>query len=237
MAKEKTPPQKQKSATKTVVRQKIEELDTYKVTERKRRMRRLVAKLQKMYPDESHTILRWGNEWELMVAVQLSAQCTDERVNMVTESLFKKYPTLDDYADARWQAFAQDIRSVTYFNNKARNIISAAKLVRERFDGNLPKTMLEMLLLPGVARKTANVVLGNAHGVVEGIAVDTHVKRFVKRFDLSDAKTADGIERDLMQLLPKKDWYLFTYLVIAYGRDVGRARGYDPALDPLQRLA
>lgn len=200
---------------------------------RKKRIAALVSELKKLFPEEKQTILRYSNDWELMVAVQLSAQCTDERVNIVTDALFKKYQTLDDYADALPNEFAHDIRSVTYFNNKARNIIGAAKKVRDEFGGTLPKTMHGMLSLPGVARKTANVVLGNAFGIVEGIAVDTHVLRFTTRFDLSKQKNAVGVERDLMLLLPKDEWYLFTYRVIAYGRTIGRARGYDPAQDPL----
>lgn len=206
--------------------------DEKKRSVRTKRLRALLRELKHLYPEEKNTILRYSTEWELMVAVQLSAQCTDERVNVVTASLFAKYRTLDDYADADWRALAQDIRSVTYFNNKARNIIGAARMVREQFGGTLPKTMDDMVRLPGVARKTANVVLGN-HGVVEGIAVDTHVMRFMKRFSLSDATTPERVERDLMEMLPKRDWPLFTNLVIAYGRDVGRARGYDPAQDPL----
>ncbi len=200
------------------------------------RVEKLLQKLKELFPDENHTILRYGNDWELLVAVQLSAQCTDEMVNKITDKLFKKYRTLSDYANVTHAEFAEDIRSSGYYNNKARNIIAAAKLVQEKFDGKLPRTMEEMLTIPGVARKTANVVLGNAFGIVEGIAVDTHVLRFAKRFNLSDKKDAVGVERDLMELLPKDEWYLFTYRVIAYGRTIGPAKGYDPSKDPLAQV-
>ncbi|NBD73507.1 endonuclease III [Patescibacteria group bacterium] len=203
---------------------------------RKKRIQALLAKLKELFPDEDHTILRYGSEWELLVAVQLSAQCTDEMVNRITDKLFKKYRTIGDYAQVTHAELAEDIRSSGYFNNKARNIIAAAKVVEERFGGQLPRTMEEMLEIPGVARKTANVVLGNAFGIVEGIAVDTHVMRFAKRFDLSDAREAGGIERDLMALLPQDEWYLFTYRVIAYGRTIGPAKGYDPNQDPLAAI-
>jgi endonuclease-3 len=171
-----------------------------------------------------------------MVAVQLSAQCTDKMVNRVTPALFKKYKTLADYARANPEVFARDIRSITFANNKARNIIRAAQFVHEHHKGKLPKTIGEMIKIPGVGRKTANVILGDLHGVSEGITVDTHVIRFVKRFDLSDHKDAVKIERDLMEILPKKEWPHFTHRVIFYGRRLAPARKYDTSKDPLIKI-
>jgi endonuclease-3 len=180
--------------------------------------------------------LRYSNNWEMLVAVILSAQCTDKKVNEVTEKLFKKYKKLDDYVNANPSIFEQDIRQTGFYKNKAKNILTAAKLLQGEFDGTLPKTMEEMLTIPGVARKTANVVLGNAYGVVEGIAVDTHVKRFSIRYDLTDSKDPVKIEQDLMQILPKKEWFDFTYRVIEYGRNIAPARKYDTSTDPLIQI-
>ena len=148
---------------------------------------------------------------------------------------------MDDYVKASTslrtvREFEQDIRSCGYYRNKTRNILAAAKLLKKKFGGGIPKTMDEMLEIPGVARKTANVVLGNAHGVVEGIAVDTHVRRFARRFDLSDHKDPVRIERDLMRLLPRKEWFPFTYRVIEYGRHVAPARPYDISQDTLLKI-
>ena len=147
--------------------------------------------LKKTYPD-AKIVLRYGNPWELLVAVILSAQCTDVMVNKVTEKLFKKYPTLDDYVNAKVDEFEQDIKSTGFYHNKAKNVLAAAKLIKEKYRGKIPKTMAEMLTIPGVARKTANVVLGNAHGVVEGIAVDTHVHRLSQRLRLVDLGAIGG---------------------------------------------
>ena len=203
---------------------------------RKKRIEKLLNKLKELYPNETYTILKYSNDWELLVAVILSAQCTDVMVNKVTEKLFKKYPTLDDYVNADTEKFKQDIKSTGFYNNKAKNVLAAARVVKENFDDKVPQTMEDMLTIPGVARKTANVVLGNAHGIVEGIAVDTHVKRFALRFDLTDHQDPVKIERDLMELLPKDEWFLFTYRVIAYGRTIGPAKGYDPSQDPLTKI-
>lgn len=181
-------------------------------------------------------MLRYGNAWELLVSVILSAQCTDKMVNKITEKLFTKYKKLDEYVNANPKEFEQDIRSAGYFRAKTKNILGAAKVVKEVYGGKIPKTMEEMLEIPGVARKTANVVLGNAHGIVEGIAVDTHVRRFCIRFGLTDHKDPVKIERDLMQLLPKGEWFPFTYRVIEYGRHIAPARVYDVSKDPLLKL-
>lgn len=181
-------------------------------------------------------MLRYGNAWELLVSVILSAQCTDKMVNKITEKLFTKYKKLDEYVNANPKKFEQDIRSAGYFRAKTKNILGAARVVKDVYGGKIPKTMEEMLEIPGVARKTANVVLGNAHGVVEGIAVDTHVRRFCIRFGLTDHKDPVKIERDLMQLLPKGEWFPFTYRVIEYGRHIAPARPYDVSKDPLLKL-
>ncbi len=202
---------------------------------RKTRALKLIRALKKLYPDAGMA-LRYGSDWELLVAVMLSAQCTDKKVSEVTARLFAKYRTLDDYVRANHRAFERDIHSTGFYRNKAKNILAAARMVRDEFGGKVPKTMAEMLRIPGVARKTANVVLGNAHGVVDGIAVDTHVRRFALKFDLSDYRDPIHIERDLMHILPKRDWFRFTYLVIEYGRNICPGRTHDCTAHPLSKI-
>lgn len=198
---------------------------------------RIIAALKKLFPKAS-IVLEYSNNWELLVAVMLSAQCTDKKVNEVTAKLFRKYRTLDDYVRASAsrrtvQEFERDIRSTGFYRNKAKNILAAARIVRERFGGKIPRTMEEILTLPGVARKTANVVLGNAYGVVEGIAVDTHVRRLANILGLSKEKNPEKIEQDLMQLIPKRDWFKATYLLIEYGRKYCPARPHKHEVCPL----
>lgn len=188
--------------------------------------------LKKLFPDAG-MILTYSNPWELMVAVQLSAQCTDVMVNRITPMLFGKYPKLDDYVQADPKAFEQDIFKTGFYRNKTKNILAAAKMVKEKFGGQVPKTMDEILLLPGVARKTANVVLGNAYGVVEGIAVDTHVKRMANVWKLSKHSDPVKIEQDLIKIIPEKDWFKATYLLIEYGRKYCPARKHDHTKEPL----
>ncbi len=202
---------------------------------RKERVQKLNRALKKLYPD-ARIELNFTTPWELMVAVQLSAQSTDKGVNKITEKLFKKYKKLEDYVKADPKEFEQDIFASGFYRNKAKNILGAARMVKDEFGGKLPKTIGEMLRLPGVARKTATVVLKEAHGVVAGITVDTHVIRFVQRYDLSDYKDAVRIEHDLMQLLPKREWGTFTHRVIHYGRYLAPARRYDTTLDPLIKI-
>ncbi len=173
--------------------------------------------LKKKYSD-AHIALYFGNNIQLLVAVILSAQCTDKKVNEVTEHLFRKYKTVDDFADADPKVFEKEIHSCGFYRAKTKNIIAAAKKIRKDFKGRLPRTMKEILTIPGVARKTGNVVLGNAYGVVEGIAVDTHVKRFANVCGLSAHKDPVKIEQDLMKLVPKKDWFKSTYMIIDHGR-------------------
>ncbi len=184
-----------------------------------RRASKILARLKKAYPD-AKIALKYNNNIQLLVSVILSAQCTDKKVNEVTEKLFEKYKTLDDFANANQKIFEQEIRPCGFYRNKAKNIIAAAKRIRDIFGGKLPQTMEEMVTLPGVARKTANIVLGNAYGIVEGIAVDTHVRRVSRHLDLTKEQNPVKIEQDLMALFDKKDWFKLTYLFIEYGRRV-----------------
>ncbi len=211
-----------------------------KLKERKARIQKLDQELKKLFPN-AKIELNFKTPWQLLVAVQLSAQCTDKRVNMVTAELFKKYKTPADYVRAGEtpqgvHELEQMVRSCGYYRAKTKNILGAAGMVQEKFGGTVPKTIEEMLTLPGVARKTATVVLATAYGVIAGVTVDTHVIRFVQCFDLSDYKDPVKIERDLMELLPKKEWEGFAHRVIHYGRYVAPARTYDTAGDPLVRV-
>jgi endonuclease-3 len=180
--------------------------------------------------------LRFSSPWELYVAVVLSAQCTDKKVNEITATLFTKYRTLEDYRQAPFEQFAADIKPSGFYRAKAKNILAAASIVAEHHGGVLPCSMQELLALPGVARKTANVILGNICGIIEGIAVDTHVKRFAQKFDLSDSRRPEKIERDLMALLPKSEWPLLTYRFIEYGRQICPARKHPCTDHPLTKL-
>ncbi len=188
--------------------------------------------LKALFP-KAKMMLHYGNNWELLVAVELSAQCTDKKVNEITPALFKKYPTLDDYVKAKPGEFEKMIFQSGFYKNKTKNILAAAKVIKEEFGGHIPKTMAEILTIPGVARKTANVVLGNAYGIVEGIAVDTHVKRLDRLWGLTKEENPVKIERDLMKALPKDDWFLFTYRTIEYGRKYCTARVKDHSKCPL----
>ena len=204
--------------------------------EREKRAGKIVKKLRELFP-RAKIVLKYSNTWELLVSVILSAQCTDKQVNIVTEKLFEKYRTLDDYVKANVDEFEKDIKSTGFYRNKAKNILAAAKIVKEQFGGKVPDTMEELLTLPGVARKTANVVLGNAYGKVEGIAVDTHVRRLSIKFGLTDHKDPVKIEQDLMQILPKKDWFFLTYGLIEYGRHICPARRHKDCADhPLTKI-
>lgn len=196
------------------------------------RIRALDKALKKLFP-VAQIELTFNNPLELLVAVQLSAQSTDKQVNIITRRLFKKYKTLDDYCRAKPKQFEQDIFSSGFYKNKTKNILAAVKIIKSDFGGEVPRTIEEILRLPGVARKTATVVLKEAYGVVAGITVDTHVIRFCARFDLSDYQDAVRIEKDLMQILPKKEWGHFTHRVIHYGRYLAPARAYDITKDPL----
>jgi len=196
---------------------------------RKRRTARITAALRKEYP-EARTALNHTNPLELLVATVLSAHCSDRQVNLITKDLFKKYRTAKDYAAADPAEFQEDIRSVGLFRNKTKSILGAAKAIVEQFGGEVPRTMNELLTLPGVARKTANVVLGNAFGINEGIVVDTHVFRLANRLKLTAwGKVGQGhkVEQDLMALVPKEQWTTFAHCLILHGRNVCTARKPD----------
>lgn len=203
--------------------------------EKVKRVSEINRRLKKLFP-RAGFILHHRTPWECMVAVQLSAQCTDKKVNEVTEKLFKKYRTLNDYVRAKPREFEKDIFPTGFYKNKTKNILAAAKMVKEKFGGKLPKTMTEMIILPGVARKTANVVLGNVYGVVEGIAVDTHVIRLSRQWGLTRHTDPVNIERDLMTILPKKEWFAWTYRVIEYGRTYSPAIKKNHTDEPLAKF-
>ncbi|MGD6933368.1 MAG: endonuclease III [Candidatus Bathyarchaeia archaeon] len=189
----------------------------------KERTLKIIELLEKQYPN-AKTALNYSNPLEILVATMLSAQTTDERVNIVTQSLFKKYKTPKDYVTVDIKELEQDIHSTGFYHNKARNLQNCAKMLIEKFDSQVPKTMQELLELPGVARKTANIVLYNAYGVIDGVAVDTHVRRLAQLLGLADTDNPDKIEQELMQITPKKDWMKLTDVLIFHGRQVCIAR-------------
>lgn len=191
--------------------------------DRKQRVSEILRRLDHMYPGAS-CALHHSNPWELLVATILSAQCTDKRVNQVTPGLFAKYPTPKDFASVRPEVLAQDIRSTGFFNNKAKSIVGAAKRIVNDFGGHVPKTIEEMLTIPGAARKTANVVLGTAYGIASGVVVDTHVQRIARRLDLTKNNEPVKIEQDLMKIIPKERWILFSHQIILHGRALCVAR-------------
>ena len=186
-------------------------------------IRRLLAGLRELYPD-ADCELRHSNPLELLVATILSAQCTDERVNQVTETLFEKYPTAADYARAEVEIFEQEIRSTGFYRNKTRLVLGAARRLVEAYGGQVPDSMEELLTLPGVARKTANLVLGTAFGIPSGVVVDTHVRRLSQRLGLTRQKQPDKVEKDLMARLPREEWIFTGHAVILHGRRVCKAR-------------
>ena len=191
--------------------------------ERAQRVTEILHRLDRMFPGAT-CALEHRNPWELLVATILSAQCTDKRVNMVTPGLFGKYPTPSDFAAVRPEVLAQDIRSTGFFNNKAKSIVGAARKVVSEFGGVVPKTMDEMLSIPGAARKTANVVLGTAYGIASGVVVDTHVQRIAQRLDLTRSTEPVKIEQDLMKVIPQDRWILFSHQIILHGRGLCQAR-------------
>jgi len=199
------------------------------------RARSILRRLKKVYPGAT-TALNWANPLELLIATILSAQCTDERVNQVTQSLFKKYRSARDYAQADLATFENEIRSTGFFRNKAKNIRAACEIIARDFGGQVPDTMEELLSLPGVARKTANCVLGTAFGKATGVVVDTHVERLAHRMGFSKEKDTNKIERDLMALFPKKDWVVLAHTLIRHGRAVCTARNPQCASCPVEDL-
>ena len=203
----------------------------------KARWRKFSRVLKKLFP-KAHIALTFSNSWELLVAVQLSAQCTDKKVNEITPALFKKYRRLDDYVRASKSVrgireFEAMIHSCGFYRAKTKNILAAAKAVKEKYAGKLPRTMTEMVKIPGVGRKSANVILGNAYGVVEGIAVDTHVMRLSRVLGLTKEKTPEKIEQDLMKVVPQDRWIRLSHQLIWHGRRVCFARKPDCEHCPL----
>ena len=190
---------------------------------KKARVAAILQKLDEMYPNVT-CALHHTNPWELLAATILSAQCTDVRVNLVTAGLFKKYPTPKDFAAARQEVLANDIRSTGFFNNKAKSLIGAAKAIVDRFGGKVPQTLDELITVPGAARKTANVVLGTAYGIASGVVVDTHVLRISRRLDLTKHTDAVKVEQDLIKIIPPDRWILFSHQVIHHGRAICIAR-------------
>jgi endonuclease III len=193
-------------------------------TDERARTKQIIRLLKRAYPD-ARCSLDYQNPLQLLIATILSAQCTDERVNLVTRDLFRKYATARDFAEADSAELEREIRPTGFFRNKARAIQGATRLLVEKHGGRVPASMEELLELPGVARKTANVVLGNAFGIASGVVVDTHVTRLSERLGLSTGKNAERIERDLVALIPRKDWIIFPHLLIYHGRKVCKARG------------
>ncbi len=179
--------------------------------------------LDKLYPNVT-CALHHSSPWELLVATILSAQCTDKRVNEVTPGLFAKYPTIADFASVSQEELASDIRSTGFFNNKAKSIVGAAKRIQGEFKGEIPQTIEALLTVPGAARKTANVVLGTAYGIASGVVVDTHVHRISRRLDLTKHDDPVKIEKDLMKVIPKERWILFSHQIIHHGRGLCVAR-------------
>ena len=193
------------------------------IADKKKRTAEIIKRLLKEYPD-AHCALNHTSPFELLIATILSAQCTDARVNIVTANLFRKYKGPADYLKVTQTELERDIHSTGFFRNKAKNIQAACEKMIEQFGGEVPKTMEEILTLGGVARKTANVVLGNAFGIASGVVVDTHVSRLAQRMGLTKNKTPEKIELDLQKLVPKVDWIMFPHWLITHGRQICVAR-------------
>jgi endonuclease III len=191
--------------------------------EPKTRALKVVELLEKEYPN-AKVALQYANPLELLIATILSAQCTDQRVNIVTKTLFKKYTKPEDYAKANLQELEEEVRSTGFYHNKAKNIQNCCRMLVDKYNSKVPKTMNELLELPGVARKTANIVLSNAYGIIEGIAVDTHVRRLSQRLGLTENEDPNKIETDLMQIVPKENWARITDLLIFHGRKICTAK-------------
>ena len=206
-----------------------------KVLRSPERVGEILKRLEKMYPD-AKCALHHKNPFELLVATILSAQCTDQRVNMVTPGLFQKYPTPEDFAALRPEVLQEEIRSTGFFRNKTKSIIGASRKIAQEFGGHVPETMEEILTLPGVARKTANVVLGTAYGKATGVVVDTHVQRIARRLDLTSEINPEKIEQDLMRLIPRNKWIDFSHEMIFHGRQRCTARQPKCSLCSLEEL-
>lgn len=206
-----------------------------KFEERKKRAAMIVSYLKETYP-KPKTELHYKTPFQLVVAVMLSAQCTDKAVNKVTEKLFQKYKTPKDFANADLATLTKEISSVTFFQNKAKAVIGAAKIIESKFNGEIPRSIPELITLPGVAYKTANVVLGELYQQWDGIPTDTHVKRFAHRFDLVDSTDLTKISKELEALVPKEDWKYVNNGLVLYGRYVCSAREHECAEHPLSSI-
>ena len=202
---------------------------------RKKRAEVVVRTLKELFPSPI-SALHYSTPWEFLVAVILSAQCTDVRVNIVTKDVFAKYKTVEDYVNASQVEFEQDVYSTGFYRNKTKNILATAKIIHNKYHDDLPHTMDKMLALPGVARKTANVVLGNAFGIIEGIAVDTHVIRLAPLLGLTTEKTPEKIEQDLMKIVPKEEWTKLALRLAEYGRKYCPAKKHDHDHCPLSLI-
>jgi len=205
------------------------------LSDQKKRMRQVIRLLRKQHPGAKCS-LNYTNPLELLIATILSAQCTDERVNIVTADLFRKYRTCKDYLNASPADLEHEIHSTGFFRNKTKSIQGACRVIDEKYDGRVPNKMEELLALPGVARKTANVVLGNAFGIASGVVVDTHVARLTQRLGFTTHTQPEKIEQDLIGLVPKKDWVDLPHLLIAHGRKICKARAplcADCGVEPL----
>jgi endonuclease III len=203
--------------------------------DQKQKMKQLLRLLKKAYPD-AHCALNHSNPLELLIATILSAQCTDDRVNIVTANLFRKYRTADDYARAEYVELERDLSSINFFRNKTKNIQATCEILRDKYNGAVPQTMPELIALPGVARKTANVVLGNAYGIASGVVVDTHVSRLSQRLGLTTHEAPEKIEQDLILMTPKKEWIDLPHLLISHGRAVCQARKPQCEICPIETL-
>lgn len=202
---------------------------------RKARLTRILELLDEHYPNVTCE-LDHKTPWQLLAATILSAQCTDKRVNMVTPELFRRYPTVQDLANAHPAEVSEIIRTTGFFNNKTKSLIGAAKKLLSEFKGEVPQTMKELLGVPGAARKTANVVLGTAYGIPSGVVVDTHVQRISRRLDLTKESTPEKIEQDLMKILPQEKWILFSHQIIHHGRKICEARKPKCTICPLEQV-
>ncbi len=207
----------------------------HRAADRHARLSAILAALDLRYPGAT-CALHHQDAWQLLVATILSAQCTDERVNKVAPDLFRKYPTIADFASANLNELAKDIHSTGFFNNKAKSIIGAARTILEEFGGEIPRNIDELLTVPGCARKTANVVLGTAFGVASGVVVDTHVARIGARLDLTKEDNPVKIERDLVKILPQDRWISFSHQVILFGREICKARQPKCFECPIEKL-
>ena len=203
--------------------------------ELKQRTREIIRKLKRAYPGAKCS-LNHSTPFELLIATILSAQCTDDRVNLVTADLFRKYRQPEDYLKVSPHELEKDIQSTGFFRNKTKSIQGTAKVLTEQYSGEVPHTMDQLLELPGVARKTANVVLGNAFHIASGVVVDTHVTRLSHRLDLTQEKTAEKIEQALIPIVPKKDWVIFSHLLIYHGRNTCKARNPNCADCVVEKL-